>query len=274
MIGVLSNNLLALPGSELQIVLRALVSLGLESLRVSAFLLSAPLFGARWMPLQVRIILAFGIAAAMSNQVSIDGFEAISLAVITSIIVIELAVGLTAGLCLTIWFSAMLMAGEKIATASGLGFAAQVDPTSGAYTPVVSQILYLFLMVIFVSVDGHLLALKEILQSFVILPIGTPMAPETLFASGISAAGSMFLSACIIMLPITMVLLMVNLMIGIVTRSAPTLNLFSFGFPITLMVVFVLLFFSVSAFAESAKSLIENALFFVDELILGLRHGS
>ena len=71
-----------------------------------------------------------------------------------------------------------------------------------------------------------------------------------------------------------MVLLMVNLMIGIVTRSAPTLNLFSFGFPITLMVVFVLLFFSVSAFAESAKSLIENALFFVDDLILGLRHGS
>ena len=65
-----------------------------------------------------------------------------------------------------------------------------------------------------------------------------------------------------------MVLLMVNLMIGIVTRSAPTLNLFSFGFPITLMVVFVLLFFSVSAFAEF-KSLIENALFFVDELILG-----
>ena len=274
MIGVLSNNLLALPGSELQIVSRALVSLGLESLRVSAFLLSAPLFGARWMPLQVRIVLAFGIAAAMSNQVSIDGFEAISPAVITSIIVIELAVGLTAGLCLTIWFSAMLMAGEKIATASGLGFAAQVDPTSGANTPVVSQILYLFLMVIFVSVDGHLLALKEILQSFVILPIGTPMAPETLFVSGISAAGSMFLSACIIMLPITMVLLMVNLMIGIVTRSAPTLNLFSFGFPITLMVVFVLLFFSVSAFAESAKSLIENALFFVDELILGLRHGS
>ena len=73
----------------------------------------------------------------MSNQVSIDGFEAISPAVITSIIVIELAVGLTAGLCLTIWFSAMLMAGEKIATASGLGFAAQVDPTSGANTPVV-----------------------------------------------------------------------------------------------------------------------------------------
>ena len=49
-------------------------------------------------------MLAFGIAAAMSNQVSIDGFEAISPAVITSIIVIELAVGLTAGLCLTILF--------------------------------------------------------------------------------------------------------------------------------------------------------------------------
>lgn len=274
MIGILPNNLMALPGSELQIIFQALLSLGLSSLRVSAFLLSAPLFGARWVPLQVRIVLAFGIAATMSTQVSIDDFEAISPAVITSIIVLEIAIGLTAGLCLTILFSAMLMAGEKIATASGLGFAAQVDPTSGANTPVVSQILYLFMMVIFVSVDGHLLALREILESFVILPIGAPIASETLFASGISAAGSMFLSACIIMLPITMVLLMVNLSIGIVTRSAPTLNLFSFGFPITLMVVFVLLFFSVSAFAESSKSLIESALFFIDDLILGLRHGS
>ena len=273
MIGVLSNNLLALPGSELQIVLRALVSLGLESLRVSAFLLSAPLFGARWMPLQVRIILAFGIAAAMSNQVSIDGFEAISLAVITSIIVIELAVGLTAGLCLTIWFSAMLMAGEKIATASGLGFAAQVDPTSGANTPVVSQILYLFLMVIFVSVDGHLLALKEILQSFVILPIGTPMAPETLFASGISAAGSMFLSACIIMLPITMVLLMVNLMIGIVTRSAPTLNLFSFGFPITMLGTFIVLYFSIGNLGFAFSDLIDASLDHLMTTIESLNNG-
>ena len=135
MIGILPNNLMALPGSELQIIFQALLSLGLSSLRVSAFLLSAPLFGARWVPLQVRIVLAFGIAATMSTQVSIDDFEAISPAVITSIIVLEIAIGLTAGLCLTILFSAMLMAGEKIATASGLGFAAQVDPTSGANTP-------------------------------------------------------------------------------------------------------------------------------------------
>ena len=76
---------------------------------------------------------------------------------------IEIAIGLTAGLTLTIWFAAVLMAGEKIASSAGLGYAAQVDPASGGQTPVVSQILYLFLLVIFLSVDGHLLAIGTML---------------------------------------------------------------------------------------------------------------
>ena len=69
-------------------------------------------------------------------------------------------------LTLTVWFSAILLAGEKIATAAGLGYAAQIDPSTGANTPVVSQILYLFLLVIFISIDGHLIAIGTMLESY------------------------------------------------------------------------------------------------------------
>ncbi|MEK9557869.1 MAG: flagellar biosynthetic protein FliR, partial [Alphaproteobacteria bacterium] len=174
---------------------------------------------------------------------------------------------------LTIWFAAVLLAGEKIASSAGLGYAAQVDPSTGAQTPVVSQILYLFLLVIFLSVDGHLIALSLMLESYKILPVGTPVAGEVLIAAGISAAGSMFLAATIIMLPITMVLLLINVTIGIITRSAPQLNLFSFGFPISMLAVFVVMYFSVAAFGHSSESLIQSALGSIETLLGDLADG-
>ena len=161
----------------------------------------------------------------------------------------------------------MLLAGEKIATSAGLGYAAQVDPMTGANTPVVSQILYLFLLIIFVSVDGHLIAIGTMLESYRILPLGAAIVPEVLIAAGISAAGSMFLSATIIMLPIAMVLLMVNVAVGIISRSAPTLNLFSFGFPITLISVFILFYFSVETFGNASQDLIDSGLANIQRLI-------
>ena len=150
--------------------------------------------------------MALSMCAAVGLTPTIDVNMLTSSAGMT-LIFIEIAVGLTAGLTLTIWIAAMLMAGEKIASSSGLGFAAQVDPTTGANTPVVSQILYLFLLVIFISVDGHLLAIATMMESYRILPLGSPVAPDVLIAAGIGAAGSMFLAAAIIMLPIAMVLL-------------------------------------------------------------------
>ncbi len=83
----------------------------------------------------------------------------------------------------------------------------------------------------------------------------------------------MFLWATIIMMPIAMVLLMINVTVGIISRSAPTLNLFSFGFPITLIAVFVLLFVSAEAFGHSARDLVDSGLAYVQAMIGGLANG-
>ena len=172
----------------------------------------------------------------------------------------EIAIGLTGGLILTIWFSAAGLAGEKIATSCGLGYAMQVDPSSGTSSPVISQILTLFLIVIFISIDGHLIILRVLLDSYELIPIGANLNLGVMVANGISAAGSMFLAATIIMLPIAGLTLMINIAIGVVTRSAPTLNLFSFGFPITMIGAFVILYFSTNSLAFSFSDLINEAI--------------
>ncbi len=273
MLGLVTSQVMQMPGVDLQLVMKLLLQYFVSSLRIGAFLLSAPLFGARWLPLQVRVIMALSMGAAVVGLMPAIDVNVLSSSVGIALIFIEIAVGLTAGLTLTIWFAAMLLAGEKIASTAGLGYAAQIDPMTGANTPVVSQILYLFLLVIFISVDGHLLAIATMLESYRILPLGSPVAPDVLIAAGIGAAGSMFLSAAIIMLPIAMVLLMINVTVGIISRSAPTLNLFSFGFPITLISVFILLYVSVGAFSVSSQDLIDSGLSYIQTMIGDLANG-
>ena len=154
MLGMATTELMKMPGIDLQFVTGVLLQYFLASLRIGAFLLSAPIFGARWLPLQVRIIMAFTLAAAIVGDVPDVGTDLLTSSVGVSMMFIEIAIGLTAGLTLTIWFAAVLLAGEKIASSAGLGYAAQVDPATGGQTPVVSQILYLFLLVIFLSLTG------------------------------------------------------------------------------------------------------------------------
>ena len=91
--------------------------------------------------------------------------------------------------------------------------------------------------------------------------------------SGIVAAGSMFLAATVIMLPISVFLLMVNLSIGIMTRSAPTLNLFSFGFPITLLGTFIFLYFSTTSIGFAMSDLVDAAIQSMQDMIWGLNNG-
>ena len=231
-----------LPGVNLQFVMELLAGLFLASLRIGAFLIASPFFGGSAVPLQVRIIMAVLLGVAVVTTVEVPDWQAFAGLNGLQVILTELAIGISSGLILTIWFSAALLAGEKIASSAGLGFAAQIDPDSGGQTPVVSKTFSLFLTVIFLSWNGHLLVLRAVADSYTYLPVGAMPAFPVLIQSGIAAAGSMFLAATIIMLPLTAFLMAINLVIGVITRSAPQLNLFSFGFPISMIGIFVLLY--------------------------------
>lgn len=273
MTGLATSTVMGLPGLELQFVVGLLLQYFFCSLRIGAFLLSAPLFGARWMPLPVRIMMALVLGSIVAVQFPSIAISQLTTAQTVIAVFNELAIGLTAGLILSILFAAILLAGEKIASTAGLGFAAQVDPQTGGQTPVVSQTLYLFLLVLFLSLDGHLIALATIYKSYELIPIGSVIKPEAMVQAGIDAGGAMFLAAAIIMLPIAIILLLINVSIGIITKSAPQLNLFSFGFPISLLAVFFALYISVGSLGNSMRWLIDDSLETVQMMIVEVGNG-
>lgn len=250
-----------LPGLELGFLIDLLLGFLITSIRLSAFIIAAPLFSAKFLMVRVRILIAFVISIIVfSMQPQAVDTKILASAYGIIVIVKEIAIGVTAGLILSIMFASVSLAGEKIATSAGLSYAAQVDPVSGVQTPVVSQMLYLFLIMIFLTVDGHLLALRILIESYQIIPIGTLPEPSALIDGGMAASGSMFLNASIIMLPIVIIILLINVSIGIITRAAPQLNLFSFGFPMTMLGTFFVLYMSIGNFGFAFSDLVNTSL--------------
>jgi flagellar biosynthetic protein FliR len=262
------NELEALPGLELQELFTFLILLLIASLRVGAFLISAPFFGGRMVPLQIRIVFSFCLGFWILGTLQFPDQNTLLGPKLVLIVLQELFIGLTVGLVLNICFAAVSLAGEKIAATSGLAFASQVDPTGGGQSPVISQIFMIFLIVVFFSVNGHLIVLGLIYKSFEFYPLGQFTSYGDLISAGLSASDILFRSAAIIVLPVVIVLLFVNIAIGFITKSAPQLNLFSFGFPMTLIGAFLILFYSVDAIAFAFKDLIQEILDLVMSLLV------
>jgi flagellar biosynthetic protein FliR len=244
-----------LPGLDLNEVMSVLAKFMLASVRIGAFLVVSPIFGSTAIPVQVRVVAASFLAVTVMAYSEVPAIENFSELRIIGVLITELLIGILAGLILTIWFSAAVLAGEKIATSAGLGYAAQIDPNSGGQTPVVSQMLSLFMIVLFLSVNGHLVVLRTMLESYNHLPIGVMPAWGAFINGGISAASAMFLAASIIMLPIVIIMLLINLAVGVITRSSPQLNLFSFAFPLSLLAIFILFYITVDSMSYALKDL-------------------
>lgn len=256
-----------LPGLELNNLMEYLFLFFISSIRLSSFLLSSPFLGSRNVPIQAKIVFAMVLSFFNFGYISQTQLDPNLIDNIVTIVFVEAIVGISAGLTLTIWFSAASMAGEKMAASTGLGFSALVDPETGGQTPVLSIVMDLFLLTIFVSLNGHLIAIDFILKSQEVLELGSRAPSMALIGVGIEAAGAMYYAAGLIMLPVVGGLMLSNVAVGVITKSAPQLNLFSFGFPISLILAFVILYLSAGSIGGAFAELTNNALSTLEKIL-------
>lgn len=213
-------------------------------LRLSALLFAAPILGARTVPVRIRIVL--GVVLTILVQPLLPAMPAIAPISAAGFITAlqQIAIGTVMGMTLQIMFSAFVMAGMITATTMGLSFASTVDPQNGIQVPMIGQLYLILGTLMFLGLDGHLLLIELLAASFTFLPIGAQLLPPDLFLSIGLFGSQMFLAAVMIALPATMGVLLVNLGLGVVTRAAPQLNIFSVGFPITILSGFLLILLS------------------------------
>lgn len=264
---------LSFPALELQSLHIFILTLFIASLRVGAFLVASPFFGSRMVPLPVRIVFSVALGLGAMTYVRFPNYDILMSAEIIPIIFQEVMLGLTCGMILNICFSAVILAGEKIATTSGLAFASQVDPVNGAQSPVISQIFSLFLLVLFFSLNGHLVIFELLYKSYQKIPIGSLNSLTETFKLALEASNVVYMQSIMIALPIVSLIFLMNLGIGFITKSAPQLNLFSFGFPLTIMGAFFAIYFSIDALQFAFSDLIERSLNYVRMVLTGVTNG-
>jgi flagellar biosynthetic protein FliR len=123
----------------------------------------------------------------------------------------------------------------------GLGFASMVDPTNGVNVPVVSQFFIIIGTLLFLALGGHLMLIQLVVSSFESLPISATGVGRADFWSLISWGSQMFVGALWVAIPALISMLVITLSMGVMTRAAPQLNIFSVGFPVTMFMGFIIL---------------------------------
>ena len=236
-------------------------------LRIGACLMVVPIFGARFVPPRTRVILAGAIALLIAPLVVVPaGITALSgPGIITT--ANEVLIGLAMGFILQVIFDSLAMGGQLLSNSMGLSFAFNVDPMRGASTPVLGQFYMLLVTLTFLALDGHLTLLRTLVEGYSTLPIGGSGLGRDGLWMVVAWGQQLFAGALAVALPGMTALLVVNLAFGVMSRAAPTLNLFAVGFPITLIFGLVILLAGLPAVQSSFIALIGDALNLVRSLL-------
>ena len=228
-------------------------------IRIAALVGVAPVFGARTVPVRAKLVFALVLTlviAPVSPPVPvIDPLSGEAVLIVLN----QILIGTAMGLALQMVFAMFIVGGQIIAFQMGLGFASMVDPSSGTQVPVVSQFYVIVLTLVFLALDGHLTFINVIANSFHTLPIGVNgLSSDGLWAL-VNWGGQMYAGAVQIALPAIASLLLINLTFGIVTRAAPQFNIFSIGFPVTMVAGFFIMMATLMAVLPQIKLQLANA---------------
>jgi flagellar biosynthetic protein FliR len=241
--------------------------------RILGLIMVAPVFGHRAVPGRVKIGLGIFIALIIAPtlppmpDVGLGSWHGLF------ILVQQLLIGVAIGFIMRVVFAAVEAAGEIVGLQMGLGFASFFDPQSAGQTLVIARFFNMLALLVFLAVNAHLLLIGVLVDSFQTLPI----SPQPLSAAGfynVAAFGStVFAVGLQLALPLIAILLMTNLSLGILTRSAPQLNIFAIGFPITLGVGLIVLDITLPYFVPQLEQMLQNGFQATTMVIQTLRPG-
>ena len=228
--------------------------------RILALLVSAPPFNNEGLSGQIRLMLGLTIALAITPALPpvppMDPASGTGLLILAQ----QMLIGLAMGFSLRFVFSAIDMAGNMIGTQMGLGFATAYDPQSASQTAVISEFIGMLALLVFMAINGHLMVITTLVESFSSLPIGIGTLASGSWLNIANAGGIVFSSGVLLSLPIVVALLITNIALGVLGRVAPQLNLMAIGFPITIVLGFVALMVSMSYLSAPLQRLFEFGL--------------
>jgi flagellar biosynthetic protein FliR len=208
-------------------------------MRISALFLASPIFSASAFPVRARIVLAVLVTVlvvpSLPEPPAVDALGPAGILIAGQ----QVLIGLAMGFIVQMIFASVVIAGQSLAMTMGLGFAMSVDPQNGVQVPVLSQLYMILATLIFLAINGHLVLIGFLVESFSLLPVGVSGWRASFGLDVVLWASQMFMSGLLLALPALTAVLVINVAFGVITRAAPQLNIFAVGFPVTILAGFV-----------------------------------
>ncbi|GHB62330.1 flagellar biosynthetic protein FliR [Psychrosphaera saromensis] len=216
--------------------------------RISAMMMVMVGLGARTIPGPIKSAYAVAITIMVMPMLPPSPFTNLFSFEMVIRVTQQVMIGSAVGFVSVIFLQIFVIAGQAIAMQSGLGFASMVDPANGMSVPAVGQFFLVLSTLLFWSIDGHIAMIQLIVQSFTLLPITDEWIATGSFYDLAVFGGWMFAAALILSISPLVAMLVINLSFGIMTRAAPQLNIFSIGFPFTMMSGLIVMWITMESF--------------------------
>lgn len=232
--------------------------------RLTGLMLTAPVFSSRSTPMQIRALLAVAIAMMITPLYwDVPLLAPGSLVELLVVMSQELLIGLSLGVGVMILFSSLQLTGQVIGQMSGMQLADVVDPNSETSVSVFAQLLDLIALAVFLIIGGHREVLNALLDTFQWMPPGdAAVFSEDVLWALVQLLQTAFLIGVRMAAPIMTALLISMLILGLISRTLPQLNILAIGFNLNTMVLMSTLAVSMGAivwvFQDQVQSTIDG----------------
>jgi len=228
--------------------------------RIAGLVTAMPILGPRLLPPRIKVLFVLALTFAIAPHIASPSVQVEMFSLAGGFVAMQqVLIGLTMGFALQLVFAVFVLGGQVIALTMGLGFASLNDPATGIVVPTVSQFYSIFVTLLFFAMNGHLIMIEVLANSFVALPVTTSWAAFEGIWTLLSWASYVFSGAVLMALPAIAAMLMVNIGFGVMTRAAPQLNIFAIGFPIIMTIGFVIILISLPSIIPLFESLLDSA---------------
>jgi len=236
--------------------------------RISGFFMVVPLIGTQLVPIRIRLGFAVAVTLVVLPLLPpLPAIDGLSFALYV-LIAQQLLIGFALGFFVQVFFQVFIVGGQMISSQMGLGFASISDPANGVSVVVLSQFYLMTIMMLFLSMNGHIVLIDVIIDSFRIIPIGEGTVSSSSMWSIAASGGWMFAGGLLMALPAVIAILVVNLAFGVMTKAAPQLNIFAIGFPFTMVFGLFIAWVSLEGFLGQYQRIADEALDILANLLV------
>jgi flagellar biosynthetic protein FliR len=240
--------------------------------RIGALLAALPVLSGRTVPLKVKValVLVLGVTLAPVIRLPVVPYDPIALA---GGLMGEMAIGLTIGLAVRLFFSALELAGELIGVQMGFGVVQILDPATSHQTSVMAQFFTMLASLVFLSLNAHMLIVAAIVSSYEAIPAFGASLPSSLGEEVLRLSQEMFMVALKLSAPVLVTILVINILLAILGRAVSQINVFVLSFPVTIAVGLAVMSIAMSFTVGLMSREIERLQFVIDGLLKVLGHG-